>query len=51
MICYFFVGNKLNNNKVTINKIIICLLINKREILISELNILIFYLLSLDEKL
>lgn len=51
MICYFFVGNKLNNNKVMINKIIICLLINKREILISELNILIFYLLSLDEKL
>lgn len=38
MTCHFSAGNKLNNNKATINKITICLLINKREILISELN-------------
>lgn len=41
----------MNNNKATINKITIYLLINKREILISELNIRILHLLSLDEKL
>lgn len=42
MTCHFSAGNKLNNNKATINKITICLLINKREILISELNTCVY---------
>lgn len=42
MTCHFSAGNKLNNNRATINKITICLLINKREILISELNTCVY---------
>lgn len=54
MTCHFSAGNKLNNNKATINKITICLLINKKEILISELNIpsviaIFFYLFCTKE--